>query len=109
MKVRKGQGKYVVREVLRKFVPPALTDRPKAGFGVPLGNWLRQELRDWAEDALDTNRMRARGLLDPEAVNKKWKEHLSGRRDWGYLLWSILMLQSWLACQESASSASVSA
>ena len=109
MKVRNGKGKYVVREVLRKFVPPALTDRPKAGFGVPLGSWLRQELRDWAEDALDANRMRARGLLDPEAVNKKWKEHLSGRRDWGYLLWSVLMLQSWLACQESVSTATVSA
>ena len=108
MKLHKGVGKYVVRKVLEKFVPPALTERPKAGFGVPLGKWLREDLRDWVEDALDPGRMAAQGLLDPVAVQKHWREHLSGRRDCGFQLWSVLVLQSWLAHQTSATKATVS-
>ncbi|MFL6300270.1 MAG: asparagine synthase (glutamine-hydrolyzing) [Terriglobales bacterium] len=96
MKVRGGVGKQIVRNVLSKFVPSELTDRPKTGFGVPLGGWLRGELRDWAEAALDANTMRSQGLLDVAAVHKKWHEHLSGAREWQYQIWTILMLQTWL-------------
>jgi asparagine synthase (glutamine-hydrolysing) len=109
MKIRHGMGKYVVRKVLEKFVPPRLTDRPKAGFGIPLGTWLRGELREWAEEMLDPARMAAQGYLDVKTVQKKWEEHLSGRRDWEFQMWNILMWQAWLERQPSASTALVSA
>jgi asparagine synthase (glutamine-hydrolysing) len=96
MKVREGKGKYVVRQLLERFVPPELTDRPKAGFGIPLGAWLRTDLRDWAESTLDVSRMRSQGYLDASAVQTIWRDHLSGKRDCGFQLWSILMLQAWL-------------
>jgi asparagine synthase (glutamine-hydrolysing) len=102
MKVRHGVGKYIVRDVLSRYVPPELTDRPKAGFGVPLGSWLRGELRDWAETTLDASKMRSQGLLDVDAVHEKWQEHLSGRREWQYQIWSVLMLQAWLARQSAS-------
>src|SRR5882762_6272169 len=101
MKIRGGTGKYVLREVLKKFVPPQLTDRPKAGFAIPIGAWLRKELRDWGQSALDPTKMRDQGYLDVDAVQKKWQEHLSGRRDWEQQIWNILTLQSWLECHAS--------
>ena len=82
--------------MLEKFVPSELTERPKAGFAIPIGAWLRSELRDWGEGILDPARLRAQGYLDVEAVRKKWDEHLSGRRDWDAQLWNILSLQAWL-------------
>ncbi|MBK6972149.1 MAG: asparagine synthase (glutamine-hydrolyzing) [Sterolibacteriaceae bacterium] len=97
MKVRGGIGKLLLREVLYRHVPRALVERPKMGFGIPLDAWLRGPLRAWAEDLLDESRLRSQGFLDPETVRLKWTEHLSGRRNWQYALWNVLMFQAWYA------------
>jgi asparagine synthase (glutamine-hydrolysing) len=96
MKVRGGMGKRVLRRVLSRYVPDALIDRPKMGFGIPLEAWLRGRLRDWAESLLDPAAIRAHDLIDPELVRAKWREHLAGKHDWQYHLWAVLMLQAWL-------------
>lgn len=91
-----GIGKRVLREVLARHVPTALTDRPKMGFGIPVGDWLRGPLRDWADTLLDPVRLKADGHLDAELVRTRWEEHLSGRRNWEYSIWNALIFQSWL-------------
>jgi asparagine synthase (glutamine-hydrolysing) len=88
--------KKVLRTVLYRHVPAALVDRPKMGFGLPIGSWLRGPLRPWAEDLLDRGRLARQGLLDPAPVRRAWDMHQSGRRDLGYALWDVLMLQGWL-------------
>ncbi|HEV2720209.1 MAG TPA: asparagine synthase (glutamine-hydrolyzing) [Thermoanaerobaculia bacterium] len=96
MKVRGGKGKRVLRRVLYRYVPERLIERPKMGFGIPLGAWLRGPLRAWAEPLLDEAAIMKHGILDPAPIRAKWEEHLAGRGDWHYYLWAILMLQVWL-------------
>jgi asparagine synthase (glutamine-hydrolysing) len=99
LKWRDGRGKWPLRALLDRYVPARLIDRPKRGFGVPINRWLREELRDWAEDLLSPARLRDGGLLDAGLVRARWREHLSGAVDRRYYLWNILMFQAWLAAQ----------
>lgn len=94
LKIRQCQGKWLLRKVLHKYVPPELVERPKMGFRVPVAAWLRGPLRDWAEDLLSSNRL-TESALQSEPIRQKWKEHLLGQRNWEHLLWGVLMYQSW--------------
>lgn len=100
MKIRDGQGKWALRQVLYQHVPRELIERPKTGFGVPVGDWLRGPLRDWAENLLSHDALARDGLLDPSPIRAAWNEHLSGRRDWTHRLWIILMFMAWKAAQK---------
>jgi asparagine synthase (glutamine-hydrolysing) len=88
--------KLVLRGVLDKYVPRRLVERPKMGFSVPVGGWLKNELRPWAEELLGEARLRREGFLKPEGIRAKWTEHCSGQRDWAGYLWNILTFQAWL-------------
>jgi asparagine synthase (glutamine-hydrolysing) len=99
MKIRKGVGKWALRQVLYKRVPKELIERPKAGFAIPVGQWLRGPLREWAEALLNPTRLKAEGYLHPEPITKVWQEHLSGHYDHTPKLWSVLMFQAWLEHQ----------
>jgi asparagine synthase (glutamine-hydrolysing) len=100
-KIRDGGGKWILRQVLNRYVPKALVERRKQGFGVPLAAWLRGPLRGWAEALLDERRLRAEGFFDPRPIRQKWTEHLSGGTSWDYDLWAVLMFQAWLEATRS--------
>jgi asparagine synthase (glutamine-hydrolysing) len=99
LKTRGINAKWVLRKLLYKHVPEKLIERPKMGFGVPIGSWLRGPLKDWAEDLLDPNRMMQEGFFNVNPIQEKWKEHKLGINNWEYHLWDVLMFQSWLRTQ----------
>jgi asparagine synthase (glutamine-hydrolysing) len=101
-KVRGGEGKAVLRKLLYRMAPKELFDRPKAGFALPVGEWLRGPLRNWAEDLLDARRLAREGWFDSTAVQGRWRDHLSGRRDSGAAIWAILKFEAWLDEQQSS-------
>jgi asparagine synthase (glutamine-hydrolysing) len=97
MKVKGGQNKWLLRQVLYRYVPRDLIARPKMGFAVPIDNWLRGPLRAWGEELLDRQRLIAGGYFNPDPIRQKWEEHLAGKHNWQYHLWDVLMFQAWLA------------
>lgn len=101
LKIRNGQSKWLLREMLRTYVPDAYFDRPKMGFGGPLGDWLRGPLRTWASDLLSPHRIGASGYLQKDRVAEMWEQHLFGTHNWEHGLWNILMLESWLDAEKA--------
>ena len=100
MKIRDGEGKWILKQILYRHVPKDIIDRPKKGFAIPLGIWLRGPLREWAEDLLSYKRLSEDNLFNPDIIRETWAEHLSGRKDCSSKLWTILMFQSWRSSQE---------
>ena len=99
MRIRDGQGKWLLRQVLYRYVPAEMVERPKTGFDPPVAEWLRGPLRPWASALLEPSRLRREGYLRPEPVTRCWAEHLAGTRNWDYRLWAVLMFQAWLESQ----------
>jgi asparagine synthase (glutamine-hydrolysing) len=95
-RTRRGQGKWLLRDLLRRSLPEELINRPKVGFGIPVGTWLRGPLRTWADELLDPALVAEQGLLDPSVVGRKWTAHRDEGADLTFQIWSLLMFQAWL-------------
>ncbi len=101
-KQNRSQGKWLLRQILHQYVPPALVDRPKKGFAAPIAEWLRGPMREWAEQLLGETHLRQEGFFDARQIRRKWQEHLAQKRDWSPGLWHVLMFQAWLEEQSVA-------
>jgi asparagine synthase (glutamine-hydrolysing) len=99
MKVRNGKRKWLLRQVLYRYVPPRLVERPKVGFSVPIERWLRGPLSEWAQSLIEETRLRKEGFFEVEPVRQKWAEHQAGKHNWQNCLWNVLMFQAWLESQ----------
>ena len=95
LKRRNRTGKWMLRQLLYRYVPPSLVERPKMGFAVPIDRWLRGPLREWAWSLLEPSRLRREGVLRPESIERLWHDHQSGRRNHQHRLWVALMFQAW--------------
>lgn len=102
MKVRGREGKWVLRQVLERYIPRELVDRPKMGFGIPLDDWLRGPLRQWASELLAPDRLKIEGFFVADRVSRMWASHLRGEGNFGHRIWAVLMFQAWLECHEGA-------
>lgn len=107
-KIHNGMSKWVLRKVLYKYIPSKLIERPKMGFGVPIDRWLRGPLKDWAEALLSAESLAEHGFFETEPIREKWQEHLSGMRNWQYLLWDVLSFQDWYFANRSFNTKQVS-
>ena len=94
-RIHNNNGKRILREILYKYVPQNLIDRPKQGFGMPVNEWLRGPLKEWADDLFSKSKLPADGILDGDQVRLIWDQHISGSRNWEYKLWPVLMWQQW--------------
>jgi asparagine synthase (glutamine-hydrolysing) len=94
--VRNGQSKWLLRQLLFRYVPRELIERPKVGFSIPFGEWIRGPLQEWADSLLDKKRLEDEGFLRADVVRKCWDEHRNGRLNWRSRLWNVLMFQAWL-------------
>ncbi|HXG81025.1 MAG TPA: asparagine synthase-related protein, partial [Sphingomicrobium sp.] len=101
MKIRGRRGKHILRQLLYREAPRELFERPKAGFAIPVGEWIKGPLKPWAEELLDRRRMTDEGWFDPDIVGRRWHDHLAGRRDSTPALWAVLMFQAWLRERQS--------
>jgi asparagine synthase (glutamine-hydrolysing) len=102
LKIRNNSSKWILKEVLKKYLPEKIVERPKMGFGIPLGNLLRGPLREWAQNLLSESRIKQDGLFNYEVIHKTWDEHLKGIANWENKIWTILMFQAWFDNQERA-------
>ena len=102
MKLRDRNGKWLLREVLYRYVPRRLIERPKMGFSIPIDMWLRGPLREWSESQISESRLKSEGFFRADPVLRLWREHLSGRRNWQFRLWNILMFQAWIERESAA-------
>jgi asparagine synthase (glutamine-hydrolysing) len=101
-KLRNGVDKWVLRQVLYKYVPKSLIERPKMGFGVPLAEWMRGPLREWCENLINKRRLDDEGFFDSDIIQTKWKEHLNLKRNWQAQLWDVMVFQAWLEDQKNS-------
>jgi asparagine synthase (glutamine-hydrolysing) len=96
MKIRNGSSKWILKQVLYRHLPQELMDRPKMGFAVPVGDWIKESMREWTEDLISKKRIEKEGYFNSKAVDELWRQHLSGKFNRGHELWNILMFQSWI-------------